>query len=243
MKRTHKHRQQINSNKMTAFTMILSTLCISICNASMVFVQNGQHKIAVDVDQDTTVADLVNKFCQLTSGVTAGEVMLTHEGRELSDRSASLSDSGICSESVLEFKRIRTVKFKTTVISDQNGDEVDQQIVYPIAVGALDLLDQIDRRTREQLSISDETVRISYEFYHPGSVERQEIPVVRSREYAESECGIACMEISEIDGIKRQKEVPRNNNICKLERGQFASRREIDIEIPENFGVIVFETV
>ena len=192
---------------------------------------------AVDIVADTTVADLVNEFCQTIPGVVADEVILSHQGQELRDRTAFLSDLGICSESVLEFKRVGQLKKTSIILKDGSID--DRQIDYFITVGEPGFVEEIDRQSREALSIAGCGTGIIYKFHYVGSTESISMPVFSSQPM-NFEYDSRCVNKSVVHEMRNQTKVLWLET--ELVQGRDNERAfEIWIEMPVDLGIFIFD--
>ena len=216
---------------MTAFTMILSTIFITICSASMVFVQSGEHRTAMDTVPDTTVADLIYEFCRSAPGVFADEAMVIFHGKEIRDKAALLRDLGICAESVLEFKRIRILQVEA-IMKGMNSETLN------IVVGAPGFVEDIDSQTRKAFSIGH-TERIVYHFRYRCSDEYMDLYRVNS-----SEIDSRCLDMKDIEEMIREGTLSEDWTSYVQRTGHWdsqpAPQYDIVIEIPDNFGVVVW---
>ena len=223
---------------MIPFTVILFIQRVSISTASMVFIRHSDQMIAVDIDTDTTVNDLLNEFYQTTSAAVADGVMLSHQGQELRDRAALLSDLGICSELVLEFKPVG--HFKTTSIISEGGAIDDKRIYYFITVEEPGFLEEIDRQTREALSIAGCGERILYKFHYVGSTEPIKVPVFSSSP-RNFEYDSRCVHKSVVEEMRNVTDVLWQEFEHLKGSCDFAVGYVIWIEIPLDVGILIFD--
>ena len=222
----------MKQSRVIAPLIILATLFISICDSSMVFIQNGDQTTTVDSFPHTTVNDLVNEFCRATPDMNADEVMLIYQGQELRDRAALLSDLGICSEAVLECKRM--VKLKTILMSC-GGCRIDKQIEYSIIVGAPGFLAEIERQTRRAMSI-DPSDGISFRFQQAGSNDLMKVPEFGA---LDGEYDSRCVNRSVVEEMRIQRRVQVEILIYHGD-APCASSVHVLIRMPVNLGVVIF---
>ena len=223
---------------MITFTVILFIQRISISTGSMVFIRHSDKMVAVDIDSDTTVNELLNEFYRMTPSAVADGVMLSHQGQELRDRAALLSDLGICSESVLELRHVG--QLKTTSIISEDGAIDDKQIYYFITVGEPGFLEEIDRQTREALSIAGCGERIIYKFHYVGSTEPIKVPVFSSSP-RNFEYDSRCVNRSVVEEMRNVTDVLWQEFEHLKGSCDFAVGYTIWIEIPLHVGILIFD--
>ena len=221
---------------MKPLILVLAIAFVSICDASLVFIRHSDRMIAVDIAADTTVNDLIDDFCETTPGMNADEAIISYQGQELRDRAALLSDLGICSDSVLELRHVGQLKTTSIILKDGSID--DRQIYYFITVGEPGFMDEIDRQTREALSIDLEK-SIMYKFHYVGSGDAIRIPVFSSKPM-NFEYDSRCVNKSVVYEMRNLTDVLwLETELVQGQDNELAFR--IWIEMPVDLGTFIFD--